>query len=80
MSLQGGRDLLSGTLKTLLGHWDHTAPYWRDAASAEFVEHILTPLQDRVAAALQAVDRMDVVLQQMRRVCEGNSFDIFGGP
>ena len=79
MSLQGGRDLLSGSMKTLLGHWDHTEPYWRDAAGADFVEHILTPLQDRMAAALQAVDRMEVVLQQMRRDCEGVQFDIFSG-
>ena len=58
MSLSGGRDLLSGALKTLQGHWDRTAPHWQDA--------------------LQAVDRMDVLLQQMRRDCEGSQFDIYG--
>jgi hypothetical protein len=78
MSLQGGRDLLSGAAKTLLGHWDHTAPHWQDAASAEFVEHVLTPLQDYLAAALRAVDRMNVILQQMRRDCDGSPYDILG--
>ncbi len=79
MSLQGGRDLLSGAVKTLLGHWDHTAPYWGDTASVQFVEHVLTPLQEHLGAALRAVDRMNVILQQMRRDCEGSPYDIFGG-
>jgi hypothetical protein len=77
MSLQGGRDLLAGALKTLLGHWDNTAPYWRDTATTDFVEHVLTPLQDDLATTLQAVDRMEAVLQQMRRDCEGSQVEIF---
>jgi hypothetical protein len=79
MSLSGGRDLLSGALKTLRGHWENTEPHWQDAMKAQFVEQILTPLEDQCGAALQAIDRMDVLLQQMRRDCEGNSFDIYGG-
>ncbi len=80
MSLSGGRDLLSGALKTLQGHWQLTEPLWQDAMRLQFVEQMLTPLEDQTVAALQAIDRMDVLLQQMRRDCEGSSYDIYGSP
>ena len=80
MSLQGGRDLLYNALKTLQGHWDSTEPDWQDAMKVQFVEQVLTPLQDQAAAALGAIDQMDAILRHMQRECEGNPFDIFAGP
>ncbi len=78
MSLQDGRGRLYSALETLRAHWDQTEPHWRDTMKAQFVEQILLPLQEQTAAALQAIDRMDVILHQMRRDCEGDNFDIYG--
>jgi hypothetical protein len=78
MNLDGGRARLYSALKTLQAHWDNTEPHWQDAMKHQFVEQILTPLQDQTAAALQAIDQMEVILHQMRRDCEGDSFDIYG--
>jgi hypothetical protein len=44
----------------------------------QFVEQILTPLQDQTADALQAIAQMDVILHQMRRDCGSNTFDLYG--
>lgn len=78
MSLDAGRGRLYNALKTLQGHWDLTEPHWNDAMRVQFVEQVLTPLQDFSAAALQAIDQMEIVLNQMRRDCEGSHFDIHG--
>jgi hypothetical protein len=78
MSLDGGRDHLAGLLKTLLSYWDHASPYWQDTMKVQFLDQVLTPLEEQTAVALQAIDRMDVILRQMRRDCEGSHFDIFG--
>jgi hypothetical protein len=79
MSLDGGRGRLSAALKTLEARWDSTEPHWQDVMKAQFVEQVLTPLQEQTAAALEAVAQMDVILHQMRRDCAGDSFDIYGG-
>lgn len=79
MSLDAGRSQLYSALKTLQGRWDHTEPHWQDAMKLQFVEQILTPLQDQTAAVLQAIDKMDLLLHRMRRDCEGSHFDIYGG-
>jgi hypothetical protein len=76
MSLQGGRGRLFGALQSLQSRWDTTEPHWQDTIKGQFVEQILTPLQDQTTAALQAIDQMDVILSAMRRECEGSNFDI----
>jgi hypothetical protein len=78
MSLQDGRGRLYSALETLQAHWDQTAPHWHDTMKAQFVEQILMPLREQTVAALEAVDRMDAILHQMRRDCEGDTFDIYG--
>jgi hypothetical protein len=79
MSLEGGRARLYSALKTLQSRWDSTEPHWQDTMKLQFVEQLLTPLQTHTAAALQAIDQMNVILNQMRRDCEGTPFDIYGG-
>jgi hypothetical protein len=76
MTLEGGRGRLYSALKSLQSRWDLTEPYWQDVMKGQFVEQVLTPLQDMTGAALDAIDRMDVLLHQMRRECEGSNFDI----
>jgi hypothetical protein len=78
MSLDGGRGRLYAALKTLEARWDSTEPHWRDVMKVQFVEQILTPLQDQTADALQAITQMDVILHQMRRDCGSNTFDLYG--
>ncbi len=78
MSLQDGRGRLYSSVKTLLAHWDQTDPQWRDTMKTQFVEQVLLPLQEHTAAVLEAADRMDVLLHEMRRDCEGDNFDIHG--
>ena len=56
MSLDGGRDMLAGDLKTLMSRWDLVAPHWQDAMKVQFIERILIPLQDETAATLQAIE------------------------
>jgi hypothetical protein len=79
MSLDAGRGRLYNAVKTLQGHWDLTEPHWNDTMRLQFVEQVLTPLQELSNTALQAIDQMEVVLHQMRRDCEGSNFDIYGG-
>jgi len=76
MSLQGGRGRLYGALQALQARWDSTEPHWQDTMKVDFVEQILTPLQEQTTTALQAIDQMDVILNAMRRECEGSRFDI----
>ena len=76
MSLEGGRGRLYSALKSLQSRWDLTEPHWQDVMKVQFVEQVLTPLQDMTSAALDAIDQMDVLLHQMRRECEGSNFDI----
>ena len=78
MSLDGGRGRLSAALKTLEARWDSTGPHWQDVMKVQFVEQVLTPLQEQTAAALEAIAQMDVILHQMRRDCAGDTFDIYG--
>jgi hypothetical protein len=79
MSLEGGRGSLYDALKTLQSRWDATEPHWQDAMKVQFVGQVLTPLQELGAAALQAIDQMEVILHRLRRDCEGTTFDIYGG-
>jgi hypothetical protein len=79
MSLEGGRGRLYSALKTLQARWDGTEPHWQDIMKLQFVEQILTPLQEQTASTLEAIDRMETILHQMRRDCEGNNYDIYGG-
>jgi hypothetical protein len=79
MILEGGRSKLYSALKTLQGQWDATEPHWRDSMRIQFTEQVLTPLQDLTTTALQAIDQLDVLLNQMQRECEGNPYDIYDG-
>jgi hypothetical protein len=79
MSLEAGRGRLYSALKTIQARWGSTDSNWQDTMKVQFVEQVLNPLEEQTAAALQAIDQMEVLLHLMRRECEGNSFDIHGG-
>ena len=79
MTLDGGRGILASAIKTLLAKWDTVEPHWHDTTRVQFVEEILTPLREQTLAAMEAIDQMQVLLAQMRRDCEGISYDIHEG-
>lgn len=76
MMLESGRARLYAALKALQGQWDATEPHWHDAMRVQFTEQVLTPLQGMTVEALQAIDQMEALLNQMRQECEGNPYDI----
>jgi acyl transferase domain-containing protein len=75
--LDAGRSKLYSALKTLRARWETVAPQWHDAMRQQFAEQTWTPLEDQASAALEAIDQMAVVLNQMQRECTGDAVDIF---
>ncbi len=76
MRLDTGRGMLYEALQTLQAHWDETDRYWQDAMRIQFVEQVWEPLQQQVGSALEAIDQMQVILNQMRHECEGDDGNI----
>jgi hypothetical protein len=79
MMLDAGRGIIASALKTLEARWDVVEPRWQDAMRLQFVRQVWEPLHAQLAAALEAVDAMQVHLYQMRRECEGTNYDIHQG-
>ncbi len=79
MTLDGGHGMLASALKTLQARWDGVEPYWQDLLRQQFVEQVWDPLQETTEKVLQAADRLQVLLSQMRRECEGTRVDIHSG-
>jgi hypothetical protein len=69
--------MLYSALQNVQAHWDGTSSYWQDAMRIQFVEQVWEPLQQTVKNALEAIDQLQVALNQMRRDCDGNDFNIF---
>jgi hypothetical protein len=79
MMLDGGHGMISSALKTIRARWDNVEPHWQDLLRQQFVEQVWEPLQEDTRKVLEAADRLQVLLSQMRRECEGNSVDIYTG-
>lgn len=77
MNLDAGRSKLYSAMKTLTARWEATDLHWQDSMRRQFEEESWIPLEDLTAAALGAIDQMSTVLHQMRRECEGFSYDIY---
>ncbi len=77
MKLDTGRGMLYSALENLQVHWDATSPYWQDAVQIQFVEQVWEPLQQQVASALDAIDQLQVLLNQMRQDCEGTDYSVY---
>ncbi len=79
MMLDGGQGMLSSALKTIRARWENVEPHWQDLLRQQFEEQVWEPLQESSAKVLEAADRLQVLLGQMRRECEGTSVDIYSG-
>ncbi len=77
MRLEAGRGMLYSALQNLQAHWDAASPYWQDSMRVQFVEQVWEPLQQQVKTALEAIDQLQVLLNQMRHDCEGSDFNIY---
>jgi len=69
MSLATGRAKLVETSKTLTAHWEAVRDGWGDQACQEYEEEHVAPIAPQVATAIRAMDRLTVVLAQMRQEC-----------
>lgn len=76
MKLDAGRAMLHSALQTLQIHWDNTDPHWQDVMREQFSREVREPLAQQVAVALEAIDQLQVVLDQMRRDCEADDHDL----
>ena len=55
---------------TLREQWAATAEVWRDDVSRSFAENYLDPIGPTVKVALDATQRMAVVVDQATRECQ----------
>lgn len=72
MSLDVGRYHLSSAHKALLQHWDETCRRWHDPVRDELAKKHLEPLAPLVTKTLGAIDRLAVLVAQVRRDCGEN--------
>ena len=70
MSLSAGRYQLANAFKALKVEWESTEKVWRDQVRKDFSETYWDPLEARLASVLNAMDRLDQALAQMKQECE----------
>lgn len=70
MSLSGSRARLQALTKDLVGRWDLAKDSWRDARAREFEERYITELTSSVNRALNQIENLERVLNQIRQDCE----------
>jgi hypothetical protein len=58
-------------LETLQVSWQEVAEEWDDVVSRRFCERHLEPMAPKVKLALDAIERMHVIMTEMQRDCEG---------
>jgi hypothetical protein len=69
MSLNAGWAELQSALKDLRKHWEEVQAVWKDAARDDFEETCWEPLEDRVGGTLRAMDRLSLMLGQLKQDC-----------
>ena len=70
MTLTTGRAKLVEALKVLNVRWEAARDGWDDLAGREFEEAHVEPITPQVHAAVRAIDRLAVIISQMRHECE----------
>jgi hypothetical protein len=67
MNITSSISELNGTLKDLRFRWDETIAVWNDPVRHDFEELHWQPMQERVLAALRAMDRLAPILEKVRQ-------------
>ncbi len=70
MSTQGSASNLALATRMLNLEWEKTKTYWRDAKSQEFEHRYLEDLPGLVAAAISAMEEVELLLNKVRSDCE----------
>jgi hypothetical protein len=70
--LAGGTHLKQ-TIRVLRDHWLVTEATWSDSVRQRFEERYLAPLDPAIDAALNGMQKMAEVLDQVRRDCSDRS-------
>ncbi len=56
--------------KKLEETWSEASDEWNDVVSRRFLEHHLEPIVPDVKLALDAISRMDLLMEEVQRDCE----------
>jgi len=68
-----GSSRLSQTIRALRDQWLVTESTWNDSARQRFEERYLAPLEPAVDAAVNGLQKIAEVLDQVRRDCSDRS-------
>jgi hypothetical protein len=70
MSLSANRSRLAAISKELLVRWQETRNYWHDTKSKEFDQRYLQELFANVDRTVSVLEKLDEVLNKVRKDCE----------
>ena len=70
MSLSGQKSRLAASTKEICLRWEDTKNYWKDARSQEFEHRYLEDLQIRVDKTVTIIEKLDELLNKVRKDCE----------
>jgi hypothetical protein len=70
MNLNATKSRITGLTKDLLLRWADTKGGWHDAKSAQFEHDFMLELFPRVNQATNAIEKLDELLNQIRKECE----------
>jgi len=68
--LSTGAARIRHALENLEIAWGETADQWNDAVSRRFSEEHLEPIVPRLKLALDAISRMDLLINEVERDCQ----------
>ncbi len=68
--LSTGAARLRHAFETLTLRWSETSDFWSDDVSRRFAEEHLDPLGPALKNALDAIGRMEMLVQQAHRDCQ----------
>jgi hypothetical protein len=69
MSLTAASVELTDGIKTLGEIWDATRAVWTDGVAQDFEQRFWQPLDAQTRDAINAIDRLTVLIAQVRRDC-----------
>ncbi len=70
MNLQANKGTLMAVSKELNQNWQHVKESWRDTKQNEFERTYIETLQTNINMAVDAMEKLDKVLNKIRRDCE----------
>jgi hypothetical protein len=70
VSLNVSRNQLIAITKDLHNNWEATRGLWRDQKAAEFEQRYMRDIESAVSTAVNVMQELDDVIQQVKRDCE----------